>query len=172
MKIAANTVVAMHYEVKKQGESEVIDSSKGGEPLTFIYGKGFLIPGLEKAMQDKEAGDEFSAIIDPSSAYGEYHDALSQRLPIDVFDHIDEIHEGMTLRADTDQGQQSVIITKIEDDFVTVDGNHPLAGLTLEFDVKVVSIREASEEELAHGHVHAASGGCCDGDTKDDCCDK
>ncbi|WP_017445836.1 FKBP-type peptidyl-prolyl cis-trans isomerase [Gayadomonas joobiniege] len=170
MKIAANTVVAMHYEVKKQGENEVIDSSKGGEPLSFIYGKGFLIPGLEQAMQDKEAGDSFSAVIDPSSAYGEYHEALSQRLPIDVFDHIDEIHEGMTLRADTDQGQQSVIITKIEDDFVTVDGNHPLAGLTLEFDVNVVSVREATEEELAHGHVHEKASSCC-GDDKSDCCD-
>ncbi|MER2493115.1 peptidylprolyl isomerase [Catenovulum sediminis] len=158
MKIEANTVVSMHYQVKN-ADGEQIDSSKGGEPLAFIHGKGFLIKGLEDQLAGKEAGDKFACTIEPAQAYGEYHEELSQKLPADVFDHIEEIHEGMHLRADTDQGQQSVIITKIEDGFVTVDGNHPLAGLTLEFDVEVVEVRAATEEELAHGHVHGA-GGC------------
>ena len=159
MKIAENTVVAMHYSVKSVKDGQLIDTSKDGQPLAFLYGRGFLIKGLEAQLADKEVGAAFNCTIEAAEAYGEYHDALAQRLPIDVFDHIEELHEGMHLRADTDQGQQSVIITKIEDDFVTVDGNHPLAGVALEFDVEVVEVRAATEEELAHGHVHAA-GGC------------
>ncbi|WAJ72400.1 FKBP-type peptidyl-prolyl cis-trans isomerase [Catenovulum adriaticum] len=158
MKIAANTVVSMHYQVKNS-DDEILDTSEGKAPLNFIQGKGFLIPGLEAELNDKQAGDKFVCTIEPVNAYGEHHEGLVQRLPIDVFDQIEEIHEGMQLRASTDQGEQSIIITKIEDDFVTVDGNHPLAGLTLTFDVDVVEVREATEEELAHGHVHA-EGGC------------
>lgn len=158
MKIAANSVVSMHYQVKNS-HNEVIDSSEGKEPLNFIQGKGFLIPGLEAELNDKQVGDKFSCTVEPADAYGEHHEGLVQRLPIDVFDQIEEIHEGMQLRASTDQGEQSIIVTKIEDEFVTVDGNHPLAGLTLTFDVEIADVREATEEELAHGHVHAP-GGC------------
>ncbi|MCU4675928.1 peptidylprolyl isomerase [Catenovulum sp. 2E275] len=158
MKIAANTVVSMHYQVKNN-ENEVLDSSEGKNPLVFIHGLGFLIPGLEKELLEKTAGDTFSCTIEPVNAYGERHEGLVQRLPIEVFDNIEEIHEGMQLRADTDQGEQSIFITKIEDEFVTVDGNHPLAGIELTFDVEVVEVREATPEELAHGHVHSP-GGC------------
>ncbi len=158
MKIAANTVVSMHYQVKNN-DDEVLDTSEGKQPLVFIHGLGFLIPGLEQELLDKEAGAKFSCTIEPVNAYGERHEGLVQKLPIDVFDQIEEIHEGMQLRADTDQGEQSIFITKIEDEFVTVDGNHPLAGVELTFDVEVLEVREATEEEVAHGHVHAP-GGC------------
>ena len=157
MIVAANKVVKMHYSVLDNNKN-TIDNSFDGEPLVFIVGTGFLIPGLENALLGKEAGDTFSVTVEPEQGYGERHDDLMQALPKSMFEGM-EIEVGMQFRATTDAGDQSVMIIEIQDEDVIVDGNHPLSGITLHFDVEVLEVRDATEEELAHGHVHG-EGGC------------
>lgn len=157
MQIADNHVVTLHYTVKTQ-DGDVIDSSDGAEPLSFIQGTHFMIIGLEDALYNKVKGDKFEITVEPDEAYGERQDQLVQQVPMNMFDGTD-VEVGMSFRATTDQGEQSVIIIDKDDTSVTVDGNHPLAGMTLMFDVSVEDVREASAEELEHGHVHGA-GGC------------
>ncbi|RUO80585.1 peptidylprolyl isomerase [Idiomarina tyrosinivorans] len=151
--IAANKVVSIHYTVKT-AEGQTLDQSKEGHPLSFIHGRGMLIPGLENALEGKGVGDNFTAEIKPEEAYGERHDGLIQTVPRSMFGDND-VEPGMQFRASTDQGDQSVVIVDVKDDEVTVDGNHPLAGVDLNFDVEVVEVRDATEQELEHGHVHA-----------------
>ena len=157
MIVAANKVVTMHYSVLDNNKN-TIDNSFDGEPLVFIVGTGFLIPGLENALLGKEAGDTFSVTVEPEQGYGERHDDLMQAVPKSMFEGM-EIEVGMQFRATTDAGDQSVMIIEIQDEDVIVDGNHPLSGITLHFDVEVLEVRDATEEELAHGHVHG-EGGC------------
>lgn len=157
MIVAANKVVKMHYSVLDNNKN-TIDNSFDGEPLVFIVGTGFLIPGLENALLGKEAGDTFSVTVEPDQGYGERHDDLMQAVPKSMFEGM-EIEVGMQFRATTDAGDQSVMIIEIQDEDVIVDGNHPLSGITLHFDVEVLEVRDATEEELAHGHVHG-EGGC------------
>ncbi|WP_375185212.1 peptidylprolyl isomerase [Pseudoalteromonas sp.] len=157
MIVAANKVVKMHYSVLDNNKN-TIDNSFDGEPLVFIVGTGFLIPGLENALLGKEAGDTFSVTVEPEQGYGERHDDLMQAVPKSMFEGM-EIEVGMQFRATTDAGDQSVMIIEIQDEDIIVDGNHPLSGITLHFDVEVLEVRDATEEELAHGHVHG-EGGC------------
>ncbi len=157
MIVAANKVVKMHYSVLDNNKN-TIDNSFDGEPLVFIVGTGFLIPGLENALLGKEAGDTFSVTVEPEQGYGERHDDLMQAVPKSMFEGM-EIEVGMQFRATTDAGDQSVMIIEIQDEDVIIDGNHPLSGITLHFDVEVLEVRDATEEELAHGHVHG-EGGC------------
>ncbi|URQ87206.1 peptidylprolyl isomerase [Pseudoalteromonas sp. SCSIO 43088] len=157
MIVAANKVVKMHYSVLDNNKN-TIDNSFDGEPLVFIVGTGFLIPGLENALLGKEAGDTFSVTVEPEQGYGERHDDLMQAVPKSMFEGM-EIEVGMQFRATTDAGDQSVMIIEIQNEDVIVDGNHPLSGITLHFDVEVLEVRDATEEELAHGHVHG-EGGC------------
>ena len=157
MIVAANKVVKMHYSVLDNNKN-TIDNSFDGEPLVFIVGTGYLIPGLENALLGKEAGDTFSVTVEPDQGYGERHDDLMQAVPKSMFEGMD-IEVGMQFRATTDAGDQSVMIIDIQDEEVIVDGNHPLSGITLHFDVEVLEVRDATEEELAHGHVHG-EGGC------------
>jgi len=157
MIVAANKVVKMHYSVLDNNKN-TIDNSFDGEPLVFIVGTGFLIPGLENALLGKEAGDTFSVTVEPEQGYGERHDDLMQAVPKSMFEGM-EIEVGMQFRATTDAGDQSVMIIEIQDEDVIVDGNHPLSGITLHFDVEVLEVRDATEEELAHGHVNG-EGGC------------
>ena len=151
--IAQNKVVAIHYTVKTE-DGQTLDQSKEGNPLSFIHGRGMLIPGLENALEGKATGDSFTAEVKPEEAYGERHDGLIQTVPRNLFGE-NEVQPGMQFRASTDQGEQSVVIVDVKDDEVTVDGNHPLAGVNLNFDVEVVEVRDATEQELEHGHVHA-----------------
>lgn len=157
MIVATNKVVKMHYAVL-DNDNNTIDNSFGGEPLIFIVGTGYLIPGLEDALQGKQAGDTFSVKVEPEQGYGERHDHLMQAVPKSLFDDM-EIEVGMQFRASTDDGDQSVMIIDIQDDEVIVDGNNPLAGITLNFDVEILEVRDATADELAHGHVHG-EGGC------------
>jgi FKBP-type peptidyl-prolyl cis-trans isomerase SlyD len=151
--IAPNKVVAINYTVKT-AEGQTLDQSKEGNPLTFIHGRGMLIPGLENALEGKNVGDQFTAEVKPDEAYGDRHDGLIQTVPRNLFGE-NEVQPGMQFRASTDQGDQSVVIVEVNDEEVTVDGNHPLAGVDLNFDVEVVEVRDATEQELEHGHVHA-----------------
>ncbi|GAB2905254.1 FKBP-type peptidyl-prolyl cis-trans isomerase [Rheinheimera gaetbuli] len=157
MTISQDKVVAMHYTVADTKGNE-LDTSAGGEPLVFLFGHGALIPGLEQALTGKTAGDKFTASIAAADAYGERHDALTQAVPKSMFDGMD-VAVGMRFRAAGPDGhEQSVIVLEVTEDEVVVDGNHPLAGIDLSFSVEVVLVRDATEEELAHGHVHGIDG--------------
>ncbi|MDB2372984.1 peptidylprolyl isomerase [Psychrosphaera haliotis] len=157
MKIAENTVVTMHYAVKDK-EDNLIDSSYDNDPLVFIQGSKFLIEGLEDALNGHEKGDTFEVSVDADNAYGPRMDGLVQQVGSEMFADF-EVEIGMQLRASTDNGEQTVIVVDKDDESVTVDGNHPLAGVDLKFDVEVLEVRAATADEVAHGHVHGA-GGC------------
>lgn len=158
MKIEKNVVVSIAYQVKME-DGVVVDQSTVEAPLEYLHGHNNLITGLERELEGKVAGDKFSATIAPEDAYGDHNDALVQRVPAEVFQGVDELEVGMRFLADTDQGPIPVEITEVDGDEVVVDGNHMLAGQTLTFDVEVVALREASADEIAHGHIHQA-GGC------------
>lgn len=153
MQIAKDTVVSIDYTLKDD-QGSVLDTSEGKQPLAYLHGNGNIIPGLEKALEGKETGDELSVRIEPAEAYGERRDELTQAVPRDLFQGVDDLQVGMQFQAGGEGGGQIVTITAVEGDQVTVDANHPMAGVPLNFDVKVVEVREASEEEKAHGHAH------------------
>ncbi|MBB1294793.1 MAG: FKBP-type peptidyl-prolyl cis-trans isomerase SlyD [Pseudoalteromonas rhizosphaerae] len=157
MIVATNKVVKMHYSVMDNDKNS-IDNSFDGEPLIFIVGTGYLIQGLEDALQGKKAGDTLSVTVPPEQGYGERHDDLMQAVPKSMFEGM-EIEVGMQFRASTDDGDQSVMIIDIQEEDVIVDGNNPLAGITLNFDVEILEVRDATADELEHGHVHG-DGGC------------
>lgn len=158
MKIAPNKVVVMHYAVS-DSEDTLIDSSYDHSPLAIIHGTGYLIPGLEEALIDHVVGDKFEVEVDAENAYGERHDGFVQTIPKAMFAEIEDLDVGTQLRATTDEGEQTVIVVDVQDEEITVDGNHPLAGIDLKFDVEILEVRDATEDELAHGHVHG-EGGC------------
>ncbi|MGC9423455.1 MULTISPECIES: peptidylprolyl isomerase [Vibrio] len=171
MKIEKNVVVSIAYQVKLE-DGIVVDQSTAEAPLEYLHGHNNLITGLERELEGKVAGDKFSATVAPEDAYGEHSDELVQRVPAEVFQGVDEIEVGMRFLADTDQGPIPVEITEVDGDEVVVDGNHMLAGHTLTFDVEVVALRAATEDEVAHGHIHQ-SGGCGhdhDHDHEGGCC--
>ena len=158
MLIANQHVVAIDYTLSNDA-GEVIDSSQGAEPLVYLHGAGNIIAGLENALTGKAVGDELDVTIEPEDAYGEYSAELITNLGREMFEGVDELEVGMQFHASApDGGMQIVTIRDIDGDQVTIDGNHPLAGQQLNFKVKVVSVRAASEEELAHGHVHGEGG--------------
>ena len=157
MSISNNSVASIHYTLT-DGEGKVIDSSQGQEPLAYLHGAGNIIPGLEKALAGKVVGDKFTVSIPASEAYGLRDGSMVQELPSNMFSGIDKIDVGLEFHAETEHGLQVVTVTKVEGDTVTIDGNHPLAGVDLTFDVEVAEIREATQEELEHGHAHGAGG--------------
>ncbi|WP_019676014.1 FKBP-type peptidyl-prolyl cis-trans isomerase [Arsukibacterium perlucidum] len=157
MTISQDKVVAMHYTVTDPAGNK-LDSSVDGEPLVFLFGHGALIPGLEQALAGKTVGDSFSTTIAPADAYGERHDQLVQSVPKNMFEGMD-VAPGMRFRAAGPDGrEQSVIILDVTEEEVVVDGNHPLSGIELSFEVEVLKVRDATAEELAHGHVHGIEG--------------
>ena len=154
MKIAQNAVVSIHYELADES-GEIIDSSKGGDPLTYLHGNQNLIPGLERELEGRETGDELDVRIEPQDAYGEVNDQLIQQVPRSAFEGVDQIEPGMQFQATNNDGAvQQITVIEAGEDQVTIDANHPLAGVTLFFSVKVGDIREATAEEISHGHVH------------------
>lgn len=156
MQVAQNAVVSIHYTLTNDG-GEILDASRG-EPLVYLHGAGNLIPGLEAALQGKQAGDKIDVRIEPAQAYGERDDRLVQQVPRRSFQGVKDIQPGMRFQAQGPQGPTSVTITRVVGDMVTVDGNHPLAGEHLNFKVEIAEVRAASEEEIAHGHVHGPGG--------------
>lgn len=177
MKISKNSVVIMHYAVS-DSEGTLIDSSYDHKPMAIIQGTGYLIPGLEDALIGHQTGDQFEVEVPCLQAYGERHEDYVQTVPKELLQGVEELAVGTQLRATTDEGEQTVIVIDVTDDEVTVDGNHPLSGIDLSFDVEILEVREATEEELAHGHVHSEGGSCGSdnhdhdhkGDDKDSCC--
>jgi len=160
MEAAKNSVVLFHYTVTEQGSSEAIDTSRErGEPLAVLLGHGGLIPGVERALEGRKAGDRFEVTIAPGDAYGERRDDATQRVPKKFFRDADRLRPGMQTVLQTTDGQQRVVtVSKVGMSVIDVDMNHPLAGKSLNFDLEVVEVREASEEERAHGHVHGPGG--------------
>lgn len=157
MKIEDNKVVQMHYHLTDE-KGAVLDSSQGREPLAYIHGVGNIIVGLEKQLSDKVAGDKVKAVVPPEEGYGERDDSLVQVVPKTGFQGEEELTEGMQVQVGTEQGNAIATVAKIEGEDVTLDVNHPLAGVTLTFDVEIVDVRDATQEELEHGHVHGAGG--------------
>ncbi len=157
MQVTDNMAVSIHYTLTND-DGEVLDSSIGDEALVYLHGGGNIISGLEKALQGKAAGDKFNVRIAAEDAYGELMDEMVQVISRDMFEGIDNIEVGMQFHADVSSGPGVVTVVNIEGDDITIDGNHPLAGLALTFDVEVVDVRAATQEEMAHGHVHGA--GC------------
>ena len=157
MQIADHTVVSFHYTLTDD-EGQVIDSSEGREPLTYLHGSGQIVPGLEKQMEGRAAGDRFSADVAAEEGYGVRHEELMQEVPRAAFQGVEDIQPGMQFQGNGPEGQINVTVTKVENDVVFIDGNHPLAGQTLHFDVEVTNVREATAEENEHGHVHGAGG--------------
>ncbi|MBS0376319.1 MAG: peptidylprolyl isomerase [Proteobacteria bacterium] len=156
MLVARDTVVTIHYTLKNDA-GEVLDSSAGGEPLAYLHGGGNIIGGLEEALEGKSAGDRVAVSVPPAKGYGEHDQTLIQQVPRRAFQGAD-VRAGMRFTAQTEQGPRQVVVTRVAGDMVTVDGNHPLAGQQLHFDVEIAEVRAASEEELAHGHVHGPDG--------------
>jgi FKBP-type peptidyl-prolyl cis-trans isomerase SlyD len=158
MKIAENIVVSIHYELTNT-TGEVLDSSLDKEPLTYLHGTGGLIPGLEKALDGRGAGEKMDVEIAPEDAYGPVNDELIQSVPRSAFEGVDKIEPGMSFQTGGDEGddegeEQRVTVLAVSDDTVTIDANHPLAGETLRFNVSIEAVRAPTEEELAHGHAH------------------
>ncbi|MBD1550851.1 FKBP-type peptidyl-prolyl cis-trans isomerase [Pseudomonas typographi] len=158
MPIAANKAVSIDYTLTNDA-GEVIDSSAGGAPLAYLHGAGNIIPGLEKALEGKQADDELNVTIEPEDAYGDFQPELVSTLSRSMFEGVDELEVGMQFHASAPDGQMQIVtIRDLDGDDVTVDGNHPLAGQRLNFEVKVVSVRDATQEEIAHGHIHGEGG--------------
>lgn len=157
MNISDNCVASIHYTLT-DSTGKVLDSSEGQEPLSYLHGAGNIIPGLENALLGKAAGDKLTVAVAAAEAYGERDDNMVQELESSMFSGIDKIEVGMEFHAETEHGLQIVTVTKVDGDQVTIDGNHPLAGIDLHFDVEVTEVRAASEEELTHGHAHGAGG--------------
>lgn len=157
MQIAQDCVALIEYTLTNDA-GDVIDSSVGGEPLAYLHGHHNIIPGLEKALSGKVVGDSLKVSIAPAEGYGEMNPSLVEQVPRHLFSGVDQIEVGMQFHAQTGQGMQVITVTGVEGETITVDGNHPLAGQTLNFDVTVKEVRAASKEELDHGHVHGVGG--------------
>lgn len=157
MQIQQNSVVTLHYTLK-DNDGNIIDQSDDGSFL-YLHGAMNIIPGLENALTGKSAGDEFSVKVSPQEGYGEKDEARIQEVPKEMFDNADEIQPGVQFHAQGPDGSAVVVtVVEVKDEAVVIDGNHALAGKDLNFAVKVVDVREASEEEISHGHVHGPHG--------------
>jgi len=153
MKVEDKKVVSIHFTLKNK-LGDILETSQGEPPLDFIQGCGNIIPGLEKALRDKQAGDQLNVIIAPEDAYGMRDESLLQTVPLSDFSGQDNLEEGAEIDVETTQGICTAMIAKVNTDNVILDLNHPLASETLHFDVEITNIREAKKDELEHGHVH------------------
>ena len=158
MQAGPNKVVTIDYTVT-DGQGGEIDSSRDGDPLVYIHGVGHLIPGLEKEVEGKSAGDTLTVVVPPEEAYGQRDEALRQVVARDQFEDPDKLQVGMPFEAQGEENDSEVVtVVAIEGEEITLDANHPLAGITLHFEVSIVEVRDASQEELDHGHVHGEGG--------------
>jgi len=157
MSIAQDQVVSIHYTLRDDAGT-VLDASSAGAPLAYLHGHGNLIPGLERELTGRNAGDRLQVKISPSDGYGEYDRTLVQRVSRRTLKGIPELRVGMRLQAHTAHGPRAVTVTQVVGDMVTLDGNHPLAGQNLNFEIEIAAVRAATAEELAHGHVHGPGG--------------
>ncbi|MGR6871049.1 FKBP-type peptidyl-prolyl cis-trans isomerase [Pseudomonas sp. HK3] len=158
MTIADNKVVTLEFTVKNAETGDLIESSKDGEPLVYLHGFNNLVPGLEAELNGKVVGDSYDVTVTPEEGYGVRDESLVQQVPMEAFQGIENVAVGMAFTADGAEGPVVVEVTAVEGDVVTVDANHPLADIKLAFSGEVKEIRDASSEELEHGHVHGEGG--------------
>jgi FKBP-type peptidyl-prolyl cis-trans isomerase SlyD len=171
MTVTKNRVVSIDYTLLDD-KHNVIESTSGQRPLDYLHGFGNIIPGLEKMLEGRAQGERFVADVPAAEAYGERDERLIADIPMENFQGLgdDQIRPGMRFHTQSDEGVRMITVTRVENGTVTVDGNHPLAGMDLSFEVTVSGIREASEDELMHGHVHnAAHDHCGCGEGGDGC---
>lgn len=157
MQVAERCVVSLHYKLTND-RGEVLDSSEGGEPLTYMHGYGNIIVGLETALVGSRVGDRLEVRVEPAQGYGERDERLIQQVPRRSFQGVKDLKTGMRFQTQGPNGPASVVVTRVAGDMVTVDGNHALAGEPLNFAVEITGVRAASDEEIQHGHVHGAGG--------------
>jgi FKBP-type peptidyl-prolyl cis-trans isomerase SlyD len=157
MQVENNSVVSFDYTLT-DNEGQVIDTSDGHEPLVYLHGKGGIIPGLERELAGKSVGDDLQVSVTPADGYGEQNEALKQEVPRAQFEGVDELEVGMQFRVNTETGPMVINIIEVGDEIVKVDGNHPLAGVHLNFAVTIREIRAATSEEIEHGHAHGPGG--------------
>ena len=156
--IAQGSVVSIHYTLRSP-EGDVLDSSDGGEPLMYLHGADNIVPGLERELTGRKVGDSLEVEVKPVDAYGERQGPGPQRVPLTAFPEGARPEEGMQVFAEGPDNQTIPLwVVSVEDDAVMVDVDHPLAGMTLHFQVEVASVRTATDEELAHGHPHGPGG--------------
>jgi len=153
MNVEKNKVVSINYTVKDD-KGEVIDTSEGRKPLNYIHGLGYIVKGLENALEGKAAGDSISVTVKPEEGYGSYSKDLLFKVEKEKFNQISNLAVGMQIQMQTENGPMIFSVAAIEGETVTIDGNHPLAGKNLHFDVSVAEVRDATQEELDHGHAH------------------
>jgi FKBP-type peptidyl-prolyl cis-trans isomerase SlyD len=157
MTIKANSVVQFHYTLKDESGT-LIETSDGRDPMAYLHGHSNIIPGLEAAMEGKNPGDSFSVTVTPDQAYGERKADALQRIPVKHLQGAKKWKAGMFAHVQTEQGQRQVMIVKVGKFMADVDTNHPLAGRTLVFDIIIDAVRDATEDEVAHGHAHGVGG--------------
>jgi len=158
MTIAENKVVTLEFTVKNAETGDLIETSEGAEPLVYLHGFNNLVPGLEKELSGKAVGDKYEVTVTPEEGYGVRDDSLVQQVPREAFQGIEKVEVGMAFTADGPQGPVVVEVTAIDGDTISIDANHPLASVTLAFSGEIKDIRDASQEELEHGHVHGPGG--------------
>ena len=157
MNIEDKKVVSFHYTLRDE-HGEQLESSREGDPMTYLHGAGNIIPGLEKALAGKVAGDHFEASVEPAEAYGERDENGVQRISAKHFKQAGRLEPGQVVVLQTRQGPRQVTVVKVGRFNVDIDTNHPMAGLLLTFDVEVTDVRDATAEEISHGHVHGPGG--------------
>jgi len=168
MHIEKNIVVSLHYRLTDDKQQE-IENSFGDVPMIYLHGHNTMIPGLEAAVEGKQAGDKLDVTISPENGYGEYVEERKQQVPVDAFEGLD-VEVGMQFTADTDQGPMPVTVVEVADEFVTVDANHPFAGQTLHFEVEIVELRDATPTEIEQGSLYQESSCGHDHDAGESCC--
>ena len=157
MQIVDQKVVTLHYTLT-DNEGRVIDQSEDGS-FAYLHGASNIIPGLENALSGKTAGEELSVAVSPEEAYGVRDESMLQQVPKNMFEDTNQIAVGTQFHAQGPNGEMLVVtVMEVQEEHVLVDGNHPLAGVELNFDVKIIDVRDASEEEVEHGHVHGPEG--------------
>ena len=152
--IGKNSVVSVHYKLTDD-DGKVLDSSDGSKPMAYLHGAGNIVPGLEKALVGKAEGDSLKVRVEPAEGYGEVNPDGIKTIERAAFEGVESVEAGMMFEAKAPDGtSQTIVVKKVEGDDVTIDINHPLAGVALNFDIKIVGVREATKEELDHGHTH------------------
>ena len=157
MKIAEESVVTIHFTLKND-KGSTLESSRGDRPLAYIHGMGQMIPGLEDALTGKAKGDKVDVRLRPDQAYGERDEEMMQSIPKSEFDSVAQLKVGEQVEVNSDSGPMVLTVIEMKNDHIVVDGNHPFAGMSLHFDVEIMDVREATAEELEHGHVHGPGG--------------
>ena len=156
MQITKNSVVSFHYTLN-DADGKLLDTSAGRDAFAYIQGHSMIVPGLERQLEGRKAGESLLAVVSASEGYGELDPSLVHKVPKDRFGG-QNVEVGMQFQAG-EQGEMGVFtVIGLEDDIVVLNGNHPLAGVTLHFNVEITDVREATPDELSHGHVHGPGG--------------